>query len=264
MLTTNYVDGAPNWIDLGTPDIAGAGTFYAGLFGWDFEPGGEEVGGYGMFRLDGRTVAGGMTVTEEQGPPSWNVYFRTSDADATARAVRDAGGGVLFEPMDVLDRGRMAVFTDPAGVPFGVWQPRATRGLEAVTDVGTLCWAELYTPDVAAAARFYRAVFGWEVSEMPFDGGTYTVVRPAAAPDEAAFGGLVPIGPDPVEDAGAPYWTPYFEVQDCDLTAARAEEMGGKVRLTPLFMEGVGRFAKLADPAGARFAVIASAPPSGA
>lgn len=28
MLTTRYVTGAPNWIDLGTPDIEGAATFY--------------------------------------------------------------------------------------------------------------------------------------------------------------------------------------------------------------------------------------------
>lgn len=81
--------------------------------------------------------------------------------------------------------------------------------------------------------------------------------------DEAAFGGLVPISTDPVEDAERPYWTQYFEVADCDAAAAKAEEAGGKVRLTPESMEGVGRFAKLTDPFGARFAVIASAPAPG-
>lgn len=66
-----------------------------------------------------------------------------------------------------------------------------------------------------------------------------------------------------MEDAERPYWTPYFEVADCDATAAKAEESGGKVRLTPELMEGVGRFAKLQDPFGARFAVIASVPTVG-
>ncbi|MFG2878890.1 VOC family protein [Streptomyces sp. NPDC048337] len=264
MLTTDYKDGSPNWVDVGAPDIDGAAGFYGGLFGWDFLAGGEEVGGYGMFHLGGKTVAGGMTVTAEQGPAAWTVYFQTSDADATAAAVTKAGGTVLFEPMDVMDFGRMAIFADPAGVGFGVWQPRENKGLGAVTEVGSLCWAELYTGDVAAAASFYGAVFGWEIGEMPFEGGTYTMVRPAGTTDEAAFGGLVPISADPVEDTERPYWTPYFEVADCDATAAKAEESGGKVRLTPVFMEGVGRFAKLADPFGARFAVIASAPPTGA
>lgn len=263
MLTTEYKDGSPNWVDLGTPDTAGAAGFYAGLFGWDYQAGGEDVGGYGMFRLGHKTVAGGMTVTAEQGPSAWTVYFQTPDTDATAAAVTKAGGTVSFEPMDVMDFGRMALFTDPAGVAFGVWQPKRNKGLDAVTDVGTLCWTELYTGDVAAAAGFYGSVFGWVISEMPFEGGTYTMVKPAGTTDEAAFGGLVPIVADPVEDTERPYWAPYFEVADCDLTAAKAEESGGKVRLTPVFMEGVGRFAKLADPFGARFSVIASAPVSG-
>lgn len=263
MLTTDYKDGSPNWVDLGTPDTAGAAVFYRGLFGWDFRAGGEDVGGYGMFRLGDRTVAGGMTVPPDQGPAAWTLYFQSPDADATAAAVTGAGGTVLFEPMDVMDFGRMAILADPAGVGFGVWQPRKNKGLDAVTEVGTMCWTELYTGDVAAATAFYGTVFGWEIDEMPFEGGTYTMVRPAGTTDEAAFGGLVPIADDPVEDAERPYWTPYFEVVDCDAVAAKAEESGGTVRLAPVFMEGVGRFAKLADPSGARFALIASAPPAG-
>ncbi|MFD0271026.1 VOC family protein [Streptomyces sp. NPDC127106] len=261
MLTTDYKDGAPNWVDLGTPDTEGAAGFYAGLFGWDYQPGGEEVGGYGMFRLGDKTVAGGMAVTQEQGPPAWTVYFQSSDAAATAAAVTGAGGTVLHEPADVLEYGRMAVFTDPEGVAFATWQPHGHTGLGAVREAGTLCWAELYTADVAAARDFYGTVFGWEVAEMAFDGSSYKMVKPAGTADEETFGGLVPIAGDPVEDSDHPYWTPYFEVADCDATAARAEETGGKVRLAPVSMEGVGRFAKLADPYGARFAVITSAPP---
>ncbi|MFJ3909228.1 hypothetical protein EDE04_1343 [Streptomyces sp. 2132.2] len=264
MLTTDYADGSPNWVDLGTPDLDGAAGFYTALFGWDYRPGGEEAGGYAMFQLDGRTVAGGMAVAPGEVRSAWTVYFRSSDADATAAAVVQAGGTVAVEPRDVMGLGRMAIFADPAGVTFSIWQPGRIEGLGAVTDVGTLCWTELYTPDVPAAAAFYGAVFGWEVNEMPFEGGSYTAVKAAGTPDGAAFGGLVPIGTDPVEDAERPYWTPYFEVPDCDVTAARAEESGGKVRLSPVSMEGVGRFAKLADPYGARFAVIASAPAPGA
>ncbi|MGR4881035.1 VOC family protein [Streptomyces sp. LARHCF249] len=265
MLTTDYENGSPNWVDLGTPDIGAAAAFYRGLFGWDFRAGGEEAGGYGMFRLGDKTVAGGMAVPADQGPAAWQVYFQTADADATAAAVTHAGGTVRFQPADVMDSGRMAVFADPEGVGFGVWQPGSNTGLGAVTEVGSLCWTELYTGDIDAAAEFYHAVLGWQIGGVPFDGGTYTTVRPAGTTEEAAVGGLVPLATDPVEDAGRPYWTPYFEVADCDATAAKAEETGGKVRMTPVSLEGVGRMAKLADPSGARFAVIASvpAPPPG-
>lgn len=117
MITTEFVDGAPNWLDLSTPDMDGAISFYGGLFGWTFLSAGPEAGGYGMFQLEGRTVSGAMTVTAEQGEPGWTVYFQSSDADATAKAVEQAGGSALLQPMDVFDLGRMAVFNDPAGAP---------------------------------------------------------------------------------------------------------------------------------------------------
>ncbi len=47
MLNPAFPDGAPNWVDLGTPDLDGALAFYGGLFGWELLPGGPEVGGTG-------------------------------------------------------------------------------------------------------------------------------------------------------------------------------------------------------------------------
>ena len=73
------------------------------------------------------------------------------------------------------------------------------------------------------------------------------------------FGGIVPLAEDPSEDRA--HWLPYFEVADTDATVARAQELGGEIRVPATDIEGVGRFAKLADPYGARFAGIKSAPP---
>jgi uncharacterized protein len=53
---------------------------------------------------------------------------------------------------------------------------------------------------------------------------------------------------------------PYFEVTDTDETVAKAQELGGSIRLPATDVPGVGRVAKLADPYGARFAVIKSVP----
>ncbi|WP_328666709.1 VOC family protein [Streptomyces sp. NBC_00322] len=257
MLSTRFVTGSPNWIDLGTPDLDAATAFYGGLFGWTFQSAGPDAGGYGMYQLDGKTVTGAMTVTPEQGAPGWTLYFQSPDADATAKAVQAGGGAVLFEPMDVFELGRMAVFSDPAGAAFATWQPGQNKGLDAVNDPNTLCWAELYTEDPGAGLTFYQGVFGWETSTMPLPDGTgsYTMINPASVGAEAMFGGIVPLAADPVETEG-PYWLPYFEVTDCDAAVATAERVGGTVRMAPVDMEGVGRFAKLADPAGARFAVM--------
>ncbi|WP_437014236.1 VOC family protein [Streptomyces sp. enrichment culture] len=258
MLTTRFVDGSPNWIDLGTPDLDGAASFYGALFGWRFWSAGPGAGGHGFFQLGGATVAGGTQITPKQGPPSWTVYFRTPDAEATARISEQAHGGVLMRPVDVMGKGRTAILTDRAGVPFGVRQPGRPAGLDLAGEPGSLCWVELYTPDVPAAAAYYRAVLGLETSAAPFPGGTYTCVTPAGQGEDGVFGGFVPPAGGP---AGTePHWLPYIEVSDADAAAAGAEELGGAVHTPATDIEGVGRVARLADPYGARFAVIETAP----
>ena len=260
MLTTRFVTGAPNWIDLGTKDIEGASSFYNGLFGWDFQSAGPDSGGYGFFQLDGKTVAAGMQTTPEQGPPSWNVYFQSPDADATAKAAEQAGGSVLMAPDDVWDKGRLAVLSDNAGVSFSIWQPGLIRGIDVAGGPCSLCWVELYTPDIAAAAAFYNSVLGLETSAFPFPGGTYTCVNPSDGGEDAMFGGLVPLADDPLEREAGASWLAYFDVGDTDAVVAKAQELGGTVRMPATSVKGVGRVAKLADPSGARFAVIKSEP----
>lgn len=263
MLTTRFVDGAPNWLDVGAPDIDGAVSFYGALFGWGFRSAGPEAGGYGFFHLDGRTVAGGVPTAPEQGPPAWTVYFRSPDVRATAEAVEQAHGRVLFPPTDVLGQGHMAVLADRAGAAFGVWQPGLTRGVDVAGEAGSLCWVELYTPDEAAAAAFYHRVLGLETSAVPFPGSTYTCVNPAGAGQDAMFGGIVPLPAAPAGRADGPRWLPYFAVEDADTVVAGARELGGTVHLPATDVAGVGRIAELADPYGARFAVLAAAPAQG-
>ncbi|MFF4755939.1 VOC family protein [Streptomyces sp. NPDC002514] len=261
MLTTRFVDGAPNWIDVGTADLDGTAAFYGGLFGWRFRPAGPGAGGYGFFELDGRTVAGGAPIAPEQGPPAWTVYFRSEDAEATADAAERAHGQVFCRPMDVGAQGRLAMLVDRAGVPFGVWQPGHLKGMDMASETGALCWVELYTPDIAAAAAFYHRTLGLETSAVPFPGGTYTCVNPADGGEEAMFGGMVALADDPTEAAAGAYWLPYFGVADPDAAVARALELGGTVRVPATTVEGVGRMARLADPQGARFAVLRGEPP---
>ncbi|MFJ8187783.1 VOC family protein [Streptomyces sp. NPDC096105] len=261
MLTTRFVDGAPCWIDVGTPDPEGAASFYRALFGWSYRSAGPEGGGYGFFERAGRIVAGCAPVVRDQGPAVWTVYFRSPDADATADAVRDAGGSVPEPPVTVGEQGRSAVVADPAGAPFGVWQPGRREGLESAGEAGSLCWAELYTPDIARAAAFYHAVLGWETSAVTFPGGVYTSAGPRAAGEGGAFGGMVPLADDPVErDEGRSHWLPYIGAEDPDTVVARASERGGRVRMPAASVPGAGRLARLEDPYGARFAVLRGDP----
>jgi len=258
MLTTNFVPGAPNWVDLGAPDVAAAADFYGALFGWEFQSAGPDAGGYGMLTLNGKVVAAAGP-GEEGTEPAWTIYFQVADADATAAAVRKAGGSVRSEPMDVFTAGRMAQFTDPTGAQFAVWQPGDTKGLEAVTEPGTLTWTELHTVDVTAAKAFYNAVFGWNTEDMPMGDFTYTVVAPAGGGEKESQGGMMQLTPEMAAGGMVTRWVPYFEVEDPDGVAAEATKRGGIVAAGPQDIEGVGRFAVLVDPAGAPFSIIKSA-----
>jgi hypothetical protein len=261
MLTTDYIPGTPNWVDLGTTDVDAAAAFYGAVFGWRFQSAGPDAGGYGMFTLGGNTVAAAGPLMEPGARPAWTLYFQTPDADTTARAVTQAGGAIRAEPMDVFTAGRMAQFSDPAGAAFAVWEPGDTPGLEAVTEAGTLCWTELHTSDPGAAKAFYQKVFGWVTQDMPMGEFTYTVVDPGHAGDGRSQGGLLPLTPDMAAQGWTPQWRPYFEVADCDEAVETAIKQGGTVNMGPDDIPGVGRMAWLTDPAGAPFCVIKSEAP---
>ncbi|WP_347178134.1 VOC family protein [Streptomyces sp. LX-29] len=245
MLTTDFQPGSPCWLDLGAPDTDAAAAFYGELFGWEFHSLGSEAMGYGFFQQGGKTVCALGPLMDEDARSAWTLYFQTADADATTKAVEQAGGVVRVAPMDVFTEGRLAAYTDPAGAEFAVWQPGDTRGVDVVNDPGTLCWSELHTPDPAGARAFYGSVFGWDTEDMPMDGFTYTVLSTAGGGREAAFGGSMPEGPDE-----QPRWLPYFEVADADAIVARAQELGGRVVLPAATAEGIGRMARLADRTG--------------
>ncbi|GAA1898821.1 VOC family protein [Streptantibioticus ferralitis] len=259
MLSTSHVPGSPNWVDLGSPDVDASVAFYGALFGWQFQSAGPDAGGYGMFTLDGKTVAAVGPLMQEGAAPAWTLYFHTPDADATAKSVEQAGGTVRFAPMDVFTEGRMAGFTDPTGAEFAVWQPIENQGLEAVNDPNTLCWTELHTAAPDTAKTFYRSVFGWQTQDMPMEGFTYTVVVPAGGGEDAGQGGIMGVNDELRESGWKPGWRPYFEVADCDAAVAVAKEKGGQVVAPPADLAGVGRMAALTDPFGAPFSVITSA-----
>lgn len=262
MLTTDYRPGAPIWLDLGSPDTRASADFYTALFGWSAESAGPEAGDYGLFRLDGRTVAALGPLVDEGSLPTWTVYFATPDADRTTELVQQAGGRVRFAPFDVFTAGRMAGYTDPAGADFAVWQPHDTRGLDLVTEEGSLCWTECYSVDAERAKSFYRAVFGWQERDVAFGETRYTVLTPADGGTDDAHGGIMQLGPEHTARGTSSHWLPYFEVPNVDAGLAIATALGATVRIPAMDVPRIGRLAQLQDPHGAVFAIITSAGPS--
>lgn len=248
-----YEPGTPSWVDVSSPDPDAAAAFYCGLFGWAAtEPGPvQETGGYRMFQLRGRSVAGLGPMQPNVPVPVWTTYITVADADQACAAAREAGGAVFLEPMDVLTAGRMAVIADPQGAVFSVWQPVEHIGCEIVNEAGALAWNELATPDPDAAKAFYGAVFGWTAETSPAGPVEYTMWKLG----DRGVGGMMKMDEN-YPPGVPPNWLTYIGVEDCAASCALAVELGGAVQMGPMTI-AAGTFAVLSDPFGAVFAVIA-------
>lgn len=187
--------------------------------------------------------------------PIWSTYVAIDDADLLAGRVERAGGQVVVPPFEVFDRGRMAIFADPAGATFSVWQTMAMPGAEVFNVPGAMAWNELVTPDPVGAKVFYELVFGWHPDDQPMGTITRTSWRLGA---QIVAGIVPPLGDDFPADSPA-YWSVYFAVVDAE-PAARAGELGGTILVPPQDIPA-GRYAALRDPQCALFNVIALASP---
>jgi predicted enzyme related to lactoylglutathione lyase len=267
-----YIPGVPCWIDTSQPDPEAAVDFYRGLFGWEFEdvmpPG--SPGLYFIGRIRGGDVAAVGSIPEGAPPMAmWNTYVWVESADETAAKVLDAGGSVVMEPFDIMDSGRMAVFADPEGAAFCVWQAKEHKGARIVNEHGSLNFNGLNTRDPEAAKAFYGSVFGWEILALPGgiemwtlpgygdylerdNPGLREMVAQSGGPKgfEDVVASINPIAEDQPDTR--PHWDVRFAVDDADAIAAKATELGGRVIVAPFDAPWV-RATVIADPQGATF-----------
>jgi predicted enzyme related to lactoylglutathione lyase len=244
------------WVDLTAKDLAGTVRFYEQLFGWKGEDQGEQMGHYTLMFRNGKMVA---AITPPMGGPDmpsvWSTYIATASADETAKKVAAAGGQTMMAPMVVPEQGSMAVFADPSGAVFCVWQPAKHQGAQMVNQPGSFSWNELNTRDMKSAKEFYPKVFGWTPKSNPMpQGGEYIEWQlngKSIAGGQQMGANFPPNLPS--------HWLVYFTVENTDDTVKLAERSGGKT-MAPPFEIPQGRMAVLTDPEGAAFAVIQMPP----
>jgi predicted enzyme related to lactoylglutathione lyase len=255
---TKAPSGSFCWIELQTTDLAAGRKFYEGLFGWKTTdmPGAIP---YAIANNGDNQVAGMGVLADEAkkmgAPPNWLSYVAVDDAAAGAKQVASLGGKVLMGPME-MGPGNMVVAQDPSGAVFALWQQLQSMGTFQFGEPGSLGWNELSTTNYDQAGKFYASLLGWTPEPGQVPGMTYTTFKIG----DAMTGGMMP---QPKEMAGAPsMWSVYFSVADADKAIEKAKSLGAKV-LTPAHdIPGIGRFAFLADPQGAAFAVMKFTPPS--
>ena len=113
---------------------------------------------------------------------------------------------------------------------------------------GTFCWPELATTDQKSAVAFYRALFGWDVNEVPLGpGDTYSMFQVRGKP---VAGGHT-MRPQPRAAGAPPFWGSYVSVASADAASNRAKELGGTILADPFDVTDAGRMAVVQDPTGA-------------
>jgi predicted enzyme related to lactoylglutathione lyase len=102
--------------ELITPDLDAARAFYEPVFGWTTQAfGGPEM----VLVLNDGAVNGSMLAVPGA-PAHWRPCFAVASTDAALRRVRELGGSVLSEPLEIPD-GSLAVAADPEGTSFSLF-----------------------------------------------------------------------------------------------------------------------------------------------
>lgn len=113
---------------------------------------------------------------------------------------------------------------------------------------GTFCWTDLSSTDAAASKRFYSALFGWEMDDMPAGPGMIYTMCKLRGKDVCALSQM----PPEMQKSGMPsMWTSYVSVANVDEAQQRAEAAGGKAMMPAFDVMDVGRMCLIQDPTGA-------------
>jgi predicted enzyme related to lactoylglutathione lyase len=117
---------------------------------------------------------------------------------------------------------------------------------------GALCWVDLNSHDMNAAAAWYGELLGWR-----FDLG-----RAAGGPPYGIFSlrekpvaGLGEMSAEMRAQGVPPVWNTYVDVEDAGVIERRVVELGGEVVFPSTKLGEVGTLAFFRDPSGASFAI---------
>jgi predicted enzyme related to lactoylglutathione lyase len=112
--------GSLCFFDLASTDLDKTRKFYGDVFGWKF----AGQGGYEFINDGspdgGALIMGGLRQCNENGGVL--TYINVASIEETARKVKQAGGKILKERIDVPGYGAFVVFQAPGGPVQAAWQ----------------------------------------------------------------------------------------------------------------------------------------------
>jgi predicted enzyme related to lactoylglutathione lyase len=229
------------WVDLVTPDLAGAEHFYSGLFSWTFQ---QIRPDYAVALLDGRPIGGILQRPIPAGQkrqPGWLTFIAVTDLGAAGKLALAHGAKSLAPPKTYPRRGSQAIFADPEGAVFAMLSSSTGDAGDYLSTPGEWIWSSLLSSDPERSADFYKAVFGYEVYDLPSDDGAQHVILSG---DDYARAGIHTLPPGHRHS----HWLNFVRVIDTQRATAQAVALGGRVLVEPYIDRHGGRVAVIADP----------------
>lgn len=118
--------------------------------------------------------------------------------------------------------------------------------------IGSFCWNEIATRDLAGATKFYTELLGWTAHDVPMgDMGVYTLLK-LEGKDVL---GLYEMKGEHFASV-PPHWMTYIAVENCDASLEKLQALGGSVKMPIVDVPNVGKMAFVADPQGAVFSLF--------
>ena len=166
------------WVEIGTADIPAAVAFYGELSAGHMKTSDRRRAATASFARTARPRGSRHRRSDRRRARHiWAVYLATDDVTDTAHKVEANGGKVILAPLDVMGQGMMAVFTDPAGAYFSVWQPGAHVGSELLGEPGSLGLRAEFTRRTSRRSNRSTPRFsGWTTKESTMGPEPYTLV----------------------------------------------------------------------------------------
>jgi len=243
------------WVELVTPDLAGAKRFYSDLFGWTFRDAQIGETDYAVALLDGRPVGGLLHRLVPPGKhqrPAWLAFIAVRDVDAAKQTALAQGGKVVFEPKDYPQRGRQAVLADPEGAHFAVLASSSGDPADVLAAPGEWIWSSLHAKNPDTSAAFYQTLFGYDVFDLPSDDGLDHLVLSSDDYARASVNAF----PRDSSRRHHPHWLNFVRVADAAGAAAKAVGLGGRVLVAAHIDRHGDKMAIVADPTGAPFGLM--------
>jgi predicted enzyme related to lactoylglutathione lyase len=110
-------------MELSTSDVNAAKEFYQAVFGWQYHDMQMPEGSYTMVMAGDKMIGGMQPNPMPEMPSNWLGYVGVESVARTLSVIEEHGGKVILGETQAGEMGKLAVFTDPQGAMFAIWEP---------------------------------------------------------------------------------------------------------------------------------------------